>query len=95
VPGWLVVHSGLHFTTFHKGNGGAGRRGGQEQEVEEEEGRSLKDFSSLSQEVTETWLPMTFTPHLLQYLCFFCLFVFYFALKFAPCLGMKLGVVFV
>jgi hypothetical protein len=54
-------------------------------------GRSLKDFSSLSQEATETWLSMTFTPHLLQYLCLF----FIFALKFAPCLGMKLGVVFV
>ncbi len=88
-----MVHSGLHFITFHKGNGGAVRRGGQEEEEEEEEeeeGRSLKDFSSLSQEATETWLPMTFTPHLLQYLCFFC-----FALKFAACLGMKLGVVFV
>jgi hypothetical protein len=89
-----LVHSGLHFRTFHKGNGGAVRRGGQEEEEEEEEeGRSLKDFSSLSQEATETWLPMTFTPHLLQYLCFF--FFFFFALKFAACLGMKLGVVFV
>jgi hypothetical protein len=35
-PGWLLVQSGLHFITFHKGNGGAGRRGGQEEEEEEE-----------------------------------------------------------
>jgi hypothetical protein len=75
---------------FTKAMEGAGRRGGKE-----EEGRSLKDFSGLSQEATETWLPMTFTPHLLQYLCLFvCLFVFFLALKFAPCLGMYLGVVF-
>jgi hypothetical protein len=70
--GSLCVHSGLHFITFHKGNGGAGRRGGQEEEEgEEEEGTSLKEFYSLSQEATETWLPMTFTFTSIS-LFFFC-----------------------
>lgn len=73
--GSLWVHSGLHFITFHKGKGGAGRRGGQEEEEVEEEGRNLKDFSSLftrgNRNVAAHDFHSTFYFNIFDF-CFFC-----------------------